>query len=243
MELTEKNTELTNEEWWKYFSEGIIFSALPFMIEAVGKMASELYDMKYCDKGRWWYGEWEGDRRKIITVDCPKGIMRNICWGWNYNYIPHPTGKGTFKYARTEKAFSLDAVDSYMKHTEYPDLYYDNDNRYMERIILSRKYALPSWTNNAEIARDHMETVCRRNIPFIKEYFERTKTDCGVIEDIDRFSYAYSDPFHYLLWGQNYAKAFILAKNGGIEEAERGFSDEKTLARLRRVYKDGRSGS
>lgn len=231
--------EINDDEWCKYFIEGITFSALPFMIEAVGKMASELYGMKYCEKGRWWYGEWEGDRRKVINIDVPGGNTRDICWGWNYSYIPHSTDKGTFKYARTEKAFAIDAGDNFVRHTEYIKLV--NDDQAMERVRLSRKYSLPRWANDAEAARSYMETVCSRNIPFIKEYFDRTKTDRDVIEDIDRLSYDSSDSVYYSLWGNNYIKAFILARNGGIDEAEKilsGYS-EKVLEKLRQVYEDG----
>ena len=253
MEITEKSAELEENEQYDSSLPYDMYTPVQYMVEAVSEMASELYNMKYFERGRWWYGEWEGDRRKVITIDDPKGHLRNICWGWNYNYIPHSTSKGTFKYARTEKAFSIDAVDSYKTHTEYPALCYDNDNRYNERIRLSEHYALPRWTRSdvsPEDIRACLKTICRRNIPFIKEYFERTKTDREVIEDIDRFSYAYSDPFHYLLWGQNYIKAFILARNGDIEKAERILSgrqlsggNEKVLAKLREVYESGRSGS
>ena len=234
--------ELTGKEWSEYFLDGETFSALPFMIEAVSEMAAELYGMKYSDKGRWWYGEWEGDRRKVITIDNNKGTERDILWGWNYNYIAHTTNRDTLKYARTEKAFHIDVWDTYGYHTDYIKEGFSNT------IELWEKYALPIWTNNAEVARGYMKTVCRRNAPFIKEFFERTKTERDIIAHLDMLL-SYPSPF---MRTENYVKAFIIAKNGNLEEAERlmrygyyenGYCNAKVLAKLRQVYEDGRNGS
>lgn len=207
-------------EYSAVFHHGKIISALPYMIEAVTDALADLYDMKYCDKGRWWYGEWEGDRRKVVTLGSPKGTCRNICWGWNYNYIPRKANTGKFTYARTEKSFRIDIGDEYLFHLDYhPDNTTCYDSLYMEY-----NYELPKDTNNIEEARKHMKIVCERNIPFIKDYFDSTPDDETTLAEAERRRK--EKPWLFTFSRVGWTRAFMFAKQGRLEEAKYIISHE-----------------
>jgi len=207
-------------EYSGVFHHGKIISALPYMIEAVTNALADVYDMKYCDKGRWWYGEWEGDRRKVVTLGSPKGTCRNICWGWNYNYIPRKTNSDKFTYARTEKSFRIDIGDEYLFHLDYhPDNMTCYDLMYMEY-----NYELPKDTNNIEEARKHMKIVCERNIPFIMDYFDATPDDEAALAELERRKK--EKPWLFTFSSDGWTRAFMFAKQGRLEEAKYIISHE-----------------
>lgn len=233
--------DLSEQEYRKYFHDGTIFSTLPYMIEVLTESLLGVCGIKYCDKSRWWYGEWEGDRRKVVTLGNPKGTMRNICWGWNYNYIPHRSHSGKLTYARTEKSFSFDMGGDFRFHIDY-NIDDESDAATHKQIAMCRQYMLPRDTNDAEAAKEYISTVCKRNIPFIKEYFEKTFDDQATLAELERRQS--EKPWLFQTDNSAYIKAFILAKYGRLEEAEHiisheyyadGNCPENVLAKLREV--------
>lgn len=230
--------KLSEKEYRKYFWDGDTFSAIPYIVETVTEMLYGVYDMKYCDKGKWWYGEWEGHRRKVVHLFAQKGGARILCWGWNYGYIPHVSRTDKVTYARTEKAFSLDIDDNYWFHVDC-----DPDKMSNEEIYnLHRQYDLPSETSNADVAREYIYDICNENVAFIKEYFDKTRTDEDTLSELERQKK--EKPWLFLYSNEAYVRAFILAKHGRKDEAEHiilheyyseGKYNEKVLALLRNL--------
>lgn len=213
--------EFDMNRYSEYFCHfDIPISTLPYMTEAVTNMLSDVYDMKYYDKGRWWYGEWEGDRRKVVTLSSPKG-NRHINWGWNYNYIPHIKLAGSLAYARTDKSFYADLSDEYLFHMNYhPDKITADEVAYM-----TRHYTMPVYTGDIEAARALMKHVCEMNMPFIKDYFDSTPDDLSALEEEKRRRTEKPWMFKFHLDGI-WTRAFILARHGYLEEAKHIISYE-----------------
>lgn len=228
--------ELSYDEYHSYFfSTDAYISVRPYFGEVVSIALADDFDLKYFEKGRWWYSEWNNHCRKVINLFAAKGTMYPIVWGYNYDFIPRLNNQDKFVYHRTEKSFATDIEDTFYSHVHYDP----NTMSRMETLQIRAKYCLPSDTNNLEIAREYVYDVVKRNIPFMKEWFSRVQTIEDVVEELDR-QIAQSIAFEHRY--SLYTKAFLLAKLHRMDEAIEtmqlrygGKTPEKVLKKLYQV--------
>lgn len=205
--------------------------------EILSKVLSEMVDMKYCEKGNWWYGEWENHRRKVVKIFSHKGMLYPIGWGYNYDFIPDVGNGDKITYHRTEKSFAMHVSDYCIHHIDY-----DSDTMTRnETFWIREQYMLSIFANRLYLneALEYTEHICRKNMPFMQEWFERVQTDDDVLAELDR---QIARPAMWGHWGEYYVKAFLLAKQKRLAEAEEmlslrydGHPNEKILAKLRTV--------
>ncbi|MCM1090147.1 MAG: hypothetical protein NC092_03230 [Butyrivibrio sp.] len=180
------------------------------------------FDFKYFDRGRWWYSEWEGHQRKVMTVQYWYGLYE-IQWGYNYDFIPSWNQREKFDWHRTEKAFCLHVKDSWRGHVEdntesisglgKNNILYRNPRR-----CPKYRYELPENATNLNFALEFMEGVVKRNIPFMKEWFGRVKTLEDVLSALDRQIETEGTSSTWY-WDAFYVKAFLYAKMREMDAA------------------------
>ena len=57
-------------------------------------------------KERWWAGDYEDGRRKVISIFLVNDMFATIRWGWNFEYIPKISGSKCV-WARTDKSIYM----------------------------------------------------------------------------------------------------------------------------------------
>lgn len=176
-----------------------------------------LFGMKYSESSKMWYGEWEGHRRKVVSVRAVRGIHSRIFWGYNYDYFPQIGNNGAVKWHRTDKAVTNHIGASYfffMKDFD-PDVI-DHEKLYNWELW----YEFPQYTaiDDEEIVRSLLTEEWNNNIPFMTEWFEKTDT----AEKTIAFVKNYIDHCHTLFGkrGSLWDIAYLLSAQGRIEEAE-----------------------
>lgn len=228
--------ELSYDEYHSYFFATDAYTSVrPYFGEVVSRALADDFDLKYYEKERYWYSEWDNHCRKVIYIFATKGTLYPIKWGYNYDFIPQLNNQDKFVYHRTEKAFWADISDFFYNHVHYDP---DTMSR-METLQIRTKYCLPNDTNNIEIAREYVYDVVKRNIPFMKEWFSRVQTIENVIDELDRQIARPSALGHR---NSLYTKAFLLAKLHRMDEAIEtmqlrydGKTPEKVLKKLYQV--------
>lgn len=210
--------EYTRKEYVKYFSDGETFFITKYFGEAVSKALSGTFDMKYCEKGRWWYSDWENHQRMVITLYALKGTKYLIIWGYNYDFIPQLTNQDKIIWHRTEKSFHLDIADAFYNHVTFPgDPQTMGYNEFLNaKYDFHNQYEIPAWTNNLEFALQYIDMLVRRNIPFMLDWFDRVKTIEDAIAELNR---QIAVPSSYGHFNEYYTKAFLLARLNHMDEA------------------------
>ncbi|MCH5349791.1 MAG: hypothetical protein J1E40_10750 [Oscillospiraceae bacterium] len=213
----------------KYFNVGVT------------NVLSEYFDVKCCDKGHDWFTPWEGHCRKAFHLFAQKGNIYPILWGYNFDFIPSRQSNGKLIYHRTEKAVTIHFGDQSFLH--YTDYYYEKFPL-EEHAEIRKKYILYAYfseydnMNITDVASayKYIEGVTRNNIPFMLDFFERTKTIDDIISEMDK-RIAAGDRHYY------YDKAFLLAYQKRMDEAIASFKmiydddiPEDLMARLEKVY-------
>lgn len=217
-----RDRTISKELYRKYLSIAGEIYLHKYFEEVVGKALEGEFDFKYFDRGRWWYSEWEGHQRKVMTVHPWYGLYE-IRWGYNYDFIPSWNQQETFNWHRTEKAFCLHVKDSWRGHVEDQTKsisgWGKNDILYMNpRRCPMYRYELPANTTNLNFALEFMEDVVKKNIPFMKEWFGRVKALEDALPELDRQIETEGKNSTWY-WDAYYVKAFLYAKMQEMDAA------------------------
>lgn len=208
---------LSKDEYKKYFYYEELFYITKYFGDVVSKALKGNFDLKYCDKGRWWYSGWNNHKRMVITLFPSKGITYPIIWGYNYDFIPQLNNQNKLIWHRTEKAFHLDIEDAYYNYVSVPPNIKQTEEDFLNpEQNCKYQYELPMWTNNLEFALKYIDDVVKRNIPFMIDWYQRVQTIEDVIGELYK---QIAMPSQYGHWNEYYTKAFLLAKIKCIDEA------------------------
>ena len=140
----------------------------------MSKVLREHFDLKYCDKGRWWYSDWNSHKRMVITLFASKGITYPIIWGYNYNFIPRLNNQNKLMWYRTEKNFYLHIEDAYYNYMPLFSNIKQTDNTFLNpEKNCKYQYELPMWTNNLEFALNYIDDVVKRNLPLMIDWYQK----------------------------------------------------------------------
>jgi len=210
-------------------------SIIPYMNESITEVLREYFDVKCCDKGHWWFTEWDSHCRKVFNVYALKGTDWPMYWGYNFDFIPWEKNllkcSGKLGYFRTEKAVHIDYGGSIYRYIGFEDFcsgnsYNWDSDRHREFLAARDKYFVPIYGPDAEWAKEHIGEVVRQNIPFMQDWFGRIKTIDDIIaletENINENETEISFPY-----GSYWVRGFLYAKQHRMEEA---------IADIQRVY-------
>lgn len=206
--------ELTQEQYDQIFSGIESEYITKYIDDIVSEALSGVFDLKKCPKGRYWYGEWVNHRRMVVNVYSSKGVLYPLRWGYNYDYIPWLNNQDKFVYRRTEKSVGCDVDDSFYEYVHYDSKNMSN----IETMHIREKYCLPIYAKDIELAKKYMGTIVKRNIPFMLDWYERTKTDEAVLAELDEKIAFYSHA-PYITRNYYWTKAFILAHYNKLDQA------------------------
>lgn len=205
------------KKYFYYFYDEERFYITKYFKDTVSKVLKENFDLKYYDKGRWWYSDWNCHKRMVITLFASKGITYPMIWGYNYDFIPRLNNQNKFIWHRTQKSFHLDIEDAYYNYVPViPKRKRTEEHFFNPEQNAKYQYELPIWTNDLEFALKYIEDVVKRNIPFMLDWYQRVQTIEDVIGELDK-QIAISSQYGH--WNEYYTKAFLLAKIKCMDEA------------------------
>lgn len=189
-------------------------------MDSITNKLSRSFGLKYNEKAKYWYSEWNKCQRLVVHISCEKGTHDLIKWGYNYNFIPMINGKGKFLWHRTDNAFRIHVSDAWYNHIEYePDQEWGLSARefYNPRQCPVFRYEIPEYTSDLKFAINYVDEVIERNILLIQEWLESTET----IEDAIVFLDEKIKVNPSWITGQMYyVKAFLHAYQNDLESAK-----------------------
>ncbi len=188
----------------------------------------EDFDVKCCEKGHYWFTNWEDHCRKVIHLYPLKSPSYPLYWGYNYDFIPwencflgvnykprNVTGK--LVYHRTEKSVMIDFTGYPFPYMGY-NFWSPSLHTPQEHLAFRDKYFVDVYGNDSPENIEKIKAVVRRNIPFMLDWFERTKTLDDIIaaltEDIIESENEYCFPY-----ASYWVRGFLKARQHDIEGA------------------------
>lgn len=187
-------------------------SLVKYYDDIMWNVLKDYFDLKKCPNKHIWYGEWKNHRR--IVIELYKFYSYEIRFGYNYDFIPVLNKQDKFVYHRTDKSVDLDVMDLYFNH-----ICYESDNlTHLESFNIRRNYELPQYAGIAELdfTTKYIENVIRTNIEFMKDFYEKYRTE----EDIIQFlSHTIKTGNVFQKYRYIWTKAFLYAKLQNIDNA------------------------
>ncbi len=205
-------------------------SIIPYMNDAITEVLTEYFDVKCCEKGHWWFTEWDNHCRKVFNVYALKSSYWPMYWGYNFDFIPWEKNlfkcSGKLGYFRTEKAVHIDFGGSPFPYIDYMDFYSPGTRPDRDHVAIRKKYFVPTYGLDAEWAKEHIGEVVKRNVPFMQDWFGRIKTIDDIIaqetKSINECNTEISFPY-----GSYWVRGFLYAKQHRMDEA---------IADIQRIY-------
>ena len=187
-------------------------SLVKYYDDIAGGVLMEHFELKKCPNKHIWYGEWINHRR--IVIELHMFYSYEVRFGYNYDFIPILNRQKKFVYHRTDKSVALDVMDLYLNHISYrPD-----NMTHLESFNVRRKYELPQFCGVQELdfAKRYIEDVITTNITFMKEFYEKYKTDEEILAFLDHTIQKGNmfQKYRYI-----WTKAFLYAKLQDIDKA------------------------
>lgn len=212
---------ISKEEYDKIFMQPGGESIVRYFDETLSPLFGSEFGFKKAEKGHIWYGCWNNDCRPVIYLYAAKGIFYYLRWGYNFSFIPEFNRQEKFVWHRTDKAIKAHIYDEFDSYIDTDSFYEGFHNSLLDHCYILSEFALISYANETERALEQITLSAKRNIPFMKEWFERVRTKEDVLIELDKqIPKASSLTVHNQYW----AKAFLLAYLARQAEAEEALS-------------------
>jgi len=110
---------LTKDEYSSLFCTGDFIKSECY-IDYITERLAEEFCLKYNEKKKCWYSEWNNNQRFVVELKSTKGINKILRWGYNYDYIPTLNNQNKLVWHRTDNSIKIHVEDGYYYHRETP---------------------------------------------------------------------------------------------------------------------------
>lgn len=192
---------------YKYYSdtyENADIRWITLKAEGWKKLTHEMLDERIAEdfglhpvKERCWASDYDDGRRMVISIFLVNDMFATIQWGWNFEYIPKISGSKCV-WARTDKSI-------YMHTFRLPNEFVngrENHDGYEKAVFGRTFYRKPEQFDNAVV--EDLETAYELVRNYIKDYFDKTKTNAGLLAELEDICgdgyYCFLHPVNYLVY-------------------------------------------
>lgn len=130
---------------------------------------------------RIWADDYDGHRRRVLSLFQPTDLGGCFRWGWNYDFVPKMVG-GKAVYARTDKTI----------FAHFYENAFENHNRNDERFKKSPDMFFYRYTIDIDDYEESMKSKVKehtnafyKTLPLIRAFYEETSTYEQTIEMLD----------------------------------------------------------
>lgn len=215
-EFNSMSETLSQEEYIKFFLNGEKHIKTEYYNDYLSQRLSDEFGMKYNEKQKCWYSNWNNNQRLVVELHSPKGNHKIIRWGYNFSFIPDINRQKKLIWYRTDSSIKIHIDDAWYNHIEYNR---DQESGYSSREFYNPEqcpgfqYEIPEYTSDIDYALEYIKSVIDKNIPLMRMWVEKVKTVDDAIEVMNQRVLG-NDILH--IPRMHYIRAFLYAKNKNI---------------------------
>ncbi|MBQ8598090.1 MAG: hypothetical protein IJ409_09905 [Lachnospiraceae bacterium] len=185
-----------------FFPSDGTYCAKEYIPILLSPLLEQKFHMQYLGNYKW-CGPWENGTRKILQLFLLKGDTAVFEWGYNYSFLPIIQSR-KLTYQRTDKNAAAQLRDLPAAFIDFEDW---------------KPFCIPMHSDSEAKLTAQIKAVYNRTLPFIQDWYKRTATSDGMINEAD-FQINHQNYYKFFFPSQPYVKAFLLAVNGQGKEAE-----------------------
>lgn len=106
---------LSKEKYIKFFFYGEEYINTEYYNDYMSQRLSDEFGMKYNDKKKCWYSDWNNNQRFVVELYSPKGNHKIIRWGYSSREFNNPEQCLDFQYEIPEYTSDMDYALEYIK--------------------------------------------------------------------------------------------------------------------------------
>ena len=168
--------------------------------ESVSELIEKELGMRYLG-GYIWASEYENHRRKVVKLFLVNQSYATFQWGWNFDFIPKPSGKKLMN-TRTDKS-----IYSHLFEVSV-DFYRGTKNR--EKTILSANgNSIAQFEQSITEMAESYRKAFRYVLPTIKHFYNETNTYDKILGNIEKKLNSPNRYFRFINHEMGMVKIFI----------------------------------